>query len=284
MFIIKNENVFIQIHRILLLLNTLKNPILFLCVYLDKLLYIVFKALRSTIIKEPVYTFICFLIDLSLFGIIKICLGFFYKLLVSFKMLSFYDLLIKRMYGLIFSILIFTHILFCIKAVLIQHGFKGVFILYFSIVILYIILDFISIVFRYNKALIEKKTNIIIVFIASILDFIMRHSKAFLSSHNLKSLREIATILPLFINFLNLSLIVIREDSMEQYQIDSVQPISLLFTIKKRDFKEPCLVNETQEEVIFVKLVYLKNRLNLIQYIDSLGLGDHFLEVTFLYV
>jgi len=103
-----DKNTIIKITKILILLNILKNPVIFLLYNIDIKLFNFFYKFNKKNNKISYWLFI--IISNIYINPIKLVLGYFYNLIEKWKNLNFIDLLFKRLEGLILSILIFTDI------------------------------------------------------------------------------------------------------------------------------------------------------------------------------
>lgn len=125
--------------------------------YIDNILYKLFKNINYLLIKlfkdkyknaddlkdlQYLY-YMYFVLELICLGTIKIYLSFIYKALSTFRNKTIIDLFLKRMFGLILSVLIYSDIILKIKNYFIEHGFIGLLYLNFLFILLNIFLFFI---------------------------------------------------------------------------------------------------------------------------------------------
>jgi len=110
-YIKNNEKRFYKILDILLVWQKWHNPFILFLTYTDKYLFKINRYITGT--RLLYYNFVIYVIVkyLLMFGFIKLILYKYYSLLYKFIKLTIIDILFKRMYGLILSVLIFTDII-----------------------------------------------------------------------------------------------------------------------------------------------------------------------------
>jgi len=136
---------------IVLLLNIYKwiNPFIPLLTYTDKCLFKINRYITGT--KLLHYNFIIYVIVkyLLMFGLVKLILYKYYKFWYHIDKLTIIDILFKRMYGLILSVLIFTDIFNKLILYVSNYGY-GI----WSFIIIYYIISMLCIIiellFYYN--------------------------------------------------------------------------------------------------------------------------------------
>lgn len=110
-YIIDNKVYFNKILNILLKIFKWINPFIIFLIYTDKWLYKLNRYMTST--RFVHYNFIFYVLAkyLLMFGLLKFILYKFYSFWETIFGLTIFEILFKRMYGLILSILIFSNIL-----------------------------------------------------------------------------------------------------------------------------------------------------------------------------
>lgn len=112
----------------LLILNTLKNPLLFLVYYMELLIYKICKWVNYMFFDYYYlrYFVIIFFMNIILIPI-KFLLEYYYIILNRFKNYTLKELLFKRIEGVVLGILIFTNIILYIKYIIQGHEFVYIF-------------------------------------------------------------------------------------------------------------------------------------------------------------
>jgi hypothetical protein len=129
-----------NIIHILLILNTLKNPLLFIIYHTELWAYKICKSINYTFFDYNILRVIIIIILNNIIILpIKFVLEYFYIILKKIKNYTLIELLFKRIEGIVLSVLIFTNIIIYIKYMIKGHEF----------IIIYIFLIIISNLFRY---------------------------------------------------------------------------------------------------------------------------------------
>jgi hypothetical protein len=159
-YIKNNEKRFYKILDILLIWQKWHNPLIPFLTYTDKCLFYLNRYITGT--KLLRYNFAIYVIVkyILMFGFIKLILYKYYRLWDKFYNLTIIDILFKRMYGLILSVLIFTDIFNNILLYVSNYGYGiwSYIIIYYIISILCIIweLIFFNIPLKYLGFIINK--------------------------------------------------------------------------------------------------------------------------------
>ena len=135
-YIQNNEKRFYKIFYVLLEIHRWINPFLVYLLYTDKWLYKINRYITGT--KYIHYNFIVYILlkYLVMFGLVKLIIHKYYDLWYKLDNLTIVEILFKRMFGLILSILIFTDILNNVISVLSQYSIWIYVIIYYVLSIL----------------------------------------------------------------------------------------------------------------------------------------------------